>query len=129
MAKNFINIFDEIKNSNVQIGADRDCALLPVIILCNSTSSYTTTNQNTILRKNPLGQLCAWITKAPSCLTPLKPSSIKHQPFNNYGRTEDHKKLTIYQATNTCRLFRTDYEVQELKIDDVINRPGTKADS
>lgn len=45
--------------------------------LCNSTLLYRTTNQNTILLKNPLGHLYAWVTKAPCCLTPLKTRVIR----------------------------------------------------
>jgi hypothetical protein len=41
MAKNFVNIFKEIKNSNLQIAADRDCALLPVWLLRLNLSNVT----------------------------------------------------------------------------------------
>jgi len=37
----FINIFKEIKNSNLQIAADRDCALLPVLLLKFNSSNVT----------------------------------------------------------------------------------------
>jgi len=50
MAKNVVNIFKEIKNSNLQIAADRDCALLPVRLL-RLNSSYVTIIAGNISKK------------------------------------------------------------------------------
>lgn len=41
MAKNFVNIFKEIKNTNLQIAANRDCTLLPVWLLKLNLSNVT----------------------------------------------------------------------------------------
>jgi len=58
MAKNFVNIFKEIKIPNLQIAADRYCALLPVWFLRLNSSNVT------IIAGN-ISKKC----KMPSCLS------------------------------------------------------------